>query len=144
MNNRLELRRIASEKILERWRRFVDDLQERGSCALTFEGQHKGEQLKQHDPGRKNISPSINLSAIYLFRRHVADAANNLARASNILVAEMGDAKINDLHTATLTNHDVGGLDVTVYYPAMVGIAQTAADLNHQIDPLYVAELTAG
>ena len=143
IDNRLKLRRIGSQKIFQRRRRLMNDLQQRGRGTLAFEGQRVGEQLIQHHAGRENVGAGIDLSPVHLLRRHIADAADNLAGAGDVLVAEVGDAKIDDLYATAGAHHDVGRLDVAVHDPARVRIVQTLADGNHQFDFFHDAELPA-
>ena len=112
----------------------MDDLQQGCSCTLPFEWQRIGEQLVEHHSGGENVGSGVDGLTVHLFRRHVAEAPDQLAGTSNGLVSDVGNSEVDDLDAATLEHHDVARFDIAMNDPGVVSVSQTLTDIANEID----------
>ena len=96
------------------------------------------------DAGGENIGSRIDRLSIYLLRRHISQAADELTGASDGLIPDVSNSEVHDFHAAGLEHHDVAGFDVTMNNPVVVGgIGQPLAHVANVIDLCQHAERTA-
>ena len=121
----------------ERLGGLVQHLQENRLLGLSTEGLVVGEELVEHQPDRKNVTPVIGRLPDDLLRGHVVRRPHeHLALQRRVGVDPAGDAEIEDLQDPRVAaDHQVRGLDVTVDDAVPVRVGEADADLLHQGDP---------
>ena len=112
----------------------MDDLQKSRRCTVPVERQRVSQQLKKHDAGGENIGSRIDRLSIYLLRRHISQAADQLTGASDGLIPDVSNSEVHDFHAAVLEHHDVAGFDVTMNNPVVVRIGQPLTHVANEID----------
>ncbi len=121
----------------------VSHHQERIQLARGHEQAPAHEQLGQHDRGREDVGPRVDLAPRHLLGRHVAGLALEQARAR--AVAALGgarDPEIDQLDLAGLRHEHVGRRDVAVHdgerLPVLVGagvhVVERVEQLMHDVD----------
>src|SRR5438309_11728828 len=98
----------------------------RGGAA---EGKAAGGHLVQHGTEREQIAASVEVFASCLFRRHVGYSTDGRAGTGKVsgdalagdgvhghfsLASQLGEAEIENLYLAALSDEDVGRLDVAM------------------------------
>ena len=80
----------------------MDDLQKSRRCTVSVERLRVSQQLKKHDAGGENIGSRIDRLSIYLLRRHISQAADELTGASDGLIPDVSNSEVHDFHAAGL------------------------------------------
>ena len=107
------------------------------------------EHLVEHDPQREDIRPMVHLlGCAQLLGRHVAQRAHRLVAGREprrgLVVHQLGETEVGDLHVAALVDQDVLRLDVPVYHSTIVGVLEGGADFRHDGQRLGRLELPFG
>ena len=113
----------------------LDDLPGEGERAgrLDSERPLPGKQLEQQEPERMDVGRRRRRLALDLFRRGVArrqqvvDAAR---QAEVVLLEELGDAEVEELHLALAGDEDVRRLEVAVHHQVRMRIGDRVAHLE--------------
>lgn len=119
---------------------IVDDSKDHGRGILTAEGKTGGQNLEKHDPQREDVGSQVNFLALNLFGRHIAGSSEERASLSQVGCRNASDPKIEELDLPVFRQHDVGGLDVTVYDAVLVGKAQPCANLQKNPGDRFLIE----
>ncbi len=92
-----------------------------------------GQQLVQHDADRPLVGPVIDPASRQHLRGQIARGAQDQAGLGHVRLAQPGDAEVHDLQAPVRQQADVGGLDIPVDHPPLVGVVEAAADLDHDL-----------
>ena len=98
-----------------------------------------GEQLVEHETEREQIATRVDGAGVELLRGHVAHGARLRARQRQARAVNVHDAEVDQLDmilAGERVDHDVGRLDVAVDDLVVVGVRQTVADLDGDVDAL--------
>src|SRR5208283_210010 len=107
-----------------------------------------GGHLVQHCPKGEQVSSTVQVLSFYLFRRHVSDrtkhrtwisqmffrleCSNRRIRSRNRSWRELSQAKIKDFGVPTISNKDVGGLNVSMNNSFRVGGIERIGDFDSE------------
>jgi len=126
---RRELRRLVPENRVHR----LDG-------RIAAEGPLAAEHLVEDDAEAEDVRAMVDGEPTYLFRRHVADCTEHLARVGLELDAAgrkvgrdnraLGQAEIQNLHTPVRCHDHVFGLDIAMDDPALVSRGESLGDLS--------------
>ena len=133
-------------------------LQERPALELLgIERRRAGQQLVEDHAQGVDVGTGVDIHRrrVGLLRRHVSRSADDRAGVGEALLGELefgrfGDAEVDDLRrgpAVDLGDQDVGGLQIAVDDPLLVGVLDRLADGHEQLqpgphrEPLLVAEL---
>ena len=100
--NLFHFRGIVGQKIAQRGRWLVHDLEHRGCRVFCLKRQMIGKQLVENYSSGENVRAGIDRLRIELLRSHVPESAHNLPGAGHVLIAGVGNAKIEYLNAAIL------------------------------------------
>ena len=101
-------------------------------------------QLVEHRARREEVAAAVHDLASHLLRRHVFGGAHHHPRARDVAHGEAGHAEVHDLDPALPGEEDVGGLDVAVDDPDLVGVGQAFEHGDHDRDLALEAEGRSG
>ena len=90
----------------------MDNIADNRGEVITRKWTHAGESFERHYRQGKQVCPSVKNDAAYLFRRHVTRCPDDAACRSQRSIAELGDAKIEQMRPVVTVNQNVAGLDV--------------------------------
>ena len=117
--------------------------------------------LIQNGAEREQVAPSVDGSAVRLFRRHVGERAESHARLRQRVFAdrrlcagrgefnrfhlrdELGQPEIEHLDLAAIGDENVGWLDIAVHDAFGVGSLESAEDLNAEAEDISHREPVA-
>ncbi len=97
-------------------------------------GKSVGQQLIKNDPGGVNVRARINRLIPELLGRHVVQTSDDLPGSGERVIPQAGNAEIDNLDASVIQHHDVAGLNVPMYDPALVCVSQPLADLDDDVD----------
>ena len=135
----------AQHDVIEQRRRVIPDVVQ---ITETPNGQPAGQHFIQHDPKREDVRAFVDGPRIpALLGRHVIHRAHRDLRlgegtAAGLLLGDVGDAEVRDLHRPALArDQHVGRLDVAVNDPAGVRMLDRPGHLDRDADRLIHREL---
>ena len=123
----------------ERGRRLVHVRPQRRNLGVTCERPLAGQALVQHAAERVHVGARVDRFAADLLGRDVLDRAHQLTRAGQAgdrgrLLRQAEVRQVAVLTAGAPGDQDVGGLDVAMDEPALVGRVERVADLLDQPD----------
>ena len=110
--------------------------------AVTLKGQAAREHLIEHDAGRVDIGPGVDMLAPGLLGRNVMHGAQGILRQGLSGILQAGDTEIGHLYTAVPQDHDILRLNIPVDDAAAMGMLQGAHDLHDEVQGLPPIHLT--
>jgi hypothetical protein len=134
-------------------RLFVQDRARRVGSGFHAEWRPGREHLVEHAPEREDVRAVVHALAAYLLRRHVSDGPQPSARLRGLDhrgrlrrfreapgCDQLRDPEVEDLDVAVPGDEDVGGLEVAVDDPLLVGSGESLGDLGPDLDRLARGE----
>ena len=157
--------RILFEAVLndlvQRGRQHRADRDERRGLAVQYGADDVGrarareralaaEHLVQNRAEREDIAAVIDGTAANLFRRHIADGADDeprngvdlsrreerVRRSSGDRLDELREAEVENLHAPIEGDEQILGLEIAVHDAGVVGDGEAVRDLNREVDRL--------
>ncbi len=113
----------------------MGDLEERRHGVLPLEGAAAGDELGEHAADAEEVAPPVDLAPAHLLRGHVGGGAEHHPGRGHGSRGDAGDPEIRDLGGPLFVDEEVGGLDVAVDDPDLVGVAEALEHLMHDGDP---------
>ena len=118
--------------------------------AVPPEGAASAQHLVEHAPEGPDVGPAVDALAPRLLGAHVVRGADHPARRRRrmrggcggvverrrTVIQDPGQAEVEQLHLAVAGQLDVGGLQVAVHDPSLVGGLEAQGDLARQRDRL--------
>ena len=106
-----------------------------GQVAIGAEGRSAGEHLVEHHAEGPEVGAPIRATAANLFGCHVRHCAERDAGARQArAIAQLGDAKVENLHEAVAGDHQVRRLDIAVHNPRLMCFLEAPRDLHRDLE----------
>ncbi|MFY9725651.1 MAG: hypothetical protein WAJ87_09160, partial [Bryobacteraceae bacterium] len=123
----------------------MHDVEHSGCGIRSFEWMVPAEQFIVNGAECPDVAPRVDFLAGELLRRHIKHAANqepSLGEARRAVAREAGDSEIHHLNRSIVEHHDVGGLDVAMDDPVLMGALQALGGLRHDAHPFQQRQRT--
>ena len=103
--------------------------------SVRLVGKASGEELIKHETQRVDVAANAGLALSDLLWSHVGRRTRSFAPAKGIVAAQ-GQAEVGDAHPPSSIEHDVGGFQIAMQQPAIMGGGEASADLVRGLQSL--------